>query len=86
MKAKGASLVPVTVTTLTSTTTTKLSAQIVQDMHRHLTLARSSWDILPSLLLAMLFVTAAPFVLPITLVSLLPFLAEPTTYREVAAH
>jgi hypothetical protein len=49
------------------------STLVVHDLCRHLTLPRPSLDLLPNLLLVMLFVTAAPFGLPIALVSLLPF-------------
>jgi hypothetical protein len=45
-----------------------LTTTLVHDLRRHLTLPRPSLDLLhllPSLLLAMLFVTTTPFVLPI---------------------
>jgi hypothetical protein len=50
---------------------------IIHDLRHRLTLPRPSLDLLLSLLLAMLFVTAAPFGLPIALVSLLPFWLSP---------
>jgi hypothetical protein len=53
---------------------------VVHDLRRHLNLPHPSLDLLhllPSLLLAMLFMTIAPFVLPIALVSLLPFWLSP---------
>jgi hypothetical protein len=49
---------------------------IVHALHRHLTLPRPSLDLILSLL-AMLFVTAVPFTLPIALASLLPFWLSP---------
>ena len=50
---------------------------VVHALHHHLTLPRPSLDLILSLLLAMLFVTAAPFVLLIAMASLLPFWLSP---------
>jgi hypothetical protein len=50
---------------------------VVRDLRRHLTLPRPSLDLLRSLPLAMLFMTAAHFVVQIALASLLPFWLSP---------
>ena len=50
---------------------------VVRALRHHLTLLRPSLDLILSLLLAILFVTAAPFILPIALASLLPSWLSP---------
>ena len=50
---------------------------VVRALRHHLTLLHPSLDLIPSLLLVILFVIAAPFVLPIALASLVPSWLSP---------